>query len=1133
MECKEIRMSAVLVVALVCSCVAVAESQRPEWKKPIQHSSGNPHWIHFPTDDQEPPSGGITRHYYISVVDVNWDFAPLGNIVNDDPHADERLPNGPDRIGKVYAKTIFRRFTDHTFSVGVPQPEWMGILGPIIRAEVGDTIMVHLKNMAFISGRNYSIHPHGVQYDKDAEGALYLDNTSGADKVDDGIPPGEVYIYKWLVRGDNFAPTDDDNNCLPWPYHSHVISETDIATGLVGMLFTCKKGILTKDGERNDVGLEYIFYMDYFDENVSWLAEENVKRCGNVTACSELLASKDDDFVESNKMSSINGRSYGNLPGVAFFAYEQVTIHLFSLYTGVKNMYISGIPLTIRNHRLNCISWLVGSSLTVEMFPVNTGAFLMSSHVTTNYVRGTSAYVHVFPGRFVDNRLSHLNPPSWLHLYDRSALLQPATRTYYLAAEKVIWDYAPSGENKFFGGNLTDPDNQGATFFKKADDRIGGKYVKAVFVEYTDGSFTRRKPRSPEQHHLAILGPVIRGNVGDTVRVVFRNNADREYSFWPTGLTMTKENEGLVYKDAYTGQFTGKTAQPGETVEYTFQLPAPATAPTDADPDCVVQTYQSAVDHVKDLNTGLVGPILVCKKGYSRTWNTKKRGLHSKRHLPAFREFFILFLNFNENESWYLDENIYKFAGNPSSVDKKNRDFLLSNIMFAANGRVFGNLEGLVMYQGDDVVWYGMGLGAVLDFHVINFMGSTFEKYGNTEVTAMLRPGTGSTFNSKPREIGKWAVICRPHVNLGMAALYSVLPRGLGGRQFFSRRVRVYYIAAVEVDWEYCDKKVEPTSGKPFTSPDQPGYKFCTLSGDKFIGSIYKKAVYREFTDRTFTRQKARRPDEEHLHLLGPFIRGEVGETIIVVFKNLASKNFSVHGQGVAYDKTNEGSQYADGPYASNDDSVGPGQVYVYKWDIPVESGPGPSDPNCISWMYFSQADFRRDVPSGLIGPLVVCRPGVLDRYNRRQDVDKEFALFANVFVEANSWYFDENVARFAPNRVDDAEFAISNLYFSINGKIYFNAVGFVMNNMDLVSWHVMGWGGPRDTHPIHFHGQTLILSSGTKTRIDVVEVGPALSETVEMLADNPGRWIVHCHKASHIEEGMSTTFTVLPSRKG
>ena len=46
----------------------------------------------------------------------------------------------------------------------------LGILGPVLPAEVGDTIKVVFKNNA---SRPYSIHPHGVFYAKDSEGAAY------------------------------------------------------------------------------------------------------------------------------------------------------------------------------------------------------------------------------------------------------------------------------------------------------------------------------------------------------------------------------------------------------------------------------------------------------------------------------------------------------------------------------------------------------------------------------------------------------------------------------------------------------------------------------------------------------------------------------------------------------------------------------------------------------------------------------------------------------------------------------------------------------------------------------------------------------------------------------------------------
>lgn len=41
--------------------------------------------------------------------------------------------------------------------------------------------------------------------------------------------------------------------------------------------------------------------------------------------------------------------------------------------------------------------------------------------------------------------------------------------------------------------------------------------------------------------------------------------------------------------------------------------------------------------------------------------------------------------------------------------------------------------------------------------------------------------------------------------------------------------------------------------------------------------------------------------------LLGPTIRGQEGETIVVMFKNMADLHYSLHAHGIAYGKQSEG----------------------------------------------------------------------------------------------------------------------------------------------------------------------------------------------------------------------------------
>ena|SRR6266542_306858 len=84
------------------------------------------------------PAAAITRHYYVAAEDVVWDFAPAHqDLTHGGP-----IPR-PWTNYTAWRKTRYVEYADATFSSKKPQPEWLGILGPIIRAEVGDTVQVH------------------------------------------------------------------------------------------------------------------------------------------------------------------------------------------------------------------------------------------------------------------------------------------------------------------------------------------------------------------------------------------------------------------------------------------------------------------------------------------------------------------------------------------------------------------------------------------------------------------------------------------------------------------------------------------------------------------------------------------------------------------------------------------------------------------------------------------------------------------------------------------------------------------------------------------------------------------------------------------------------------------------------
>ena len=66
--------------------------------------------------------------------------------------------------------------------------------------------------------------------------------------------------------------------------------------------------------------------------------------------------------------------------------------------------------------------------------------------------------------------------------------------------------------------------------------------------------------------------------------------------------------------------------------------------------------------------------------------------------------------------------------------------------------------------------------------------------------------------------------------------------------------------------------------------------------------------------------------------------------------------------------------------------------------------------------------------------------------------------------------------------------------------------------------------------HPIHLHGHTFQVDtgSGPGPRKDTVIVPPMGRVTVELDADNPGQWALHCHNIYHAEAGMVTVLSYL-----
>jgi hephaestin len=188
-------------------------------------------------------------------------------------------------------------------------------------------------------------------------------------------------------------------------------------------------------------------------------------------------------------------------------------------------------------------------------------------------------------------------------------------------------------------------------------------------------------------------------------------------------------------------------------------------------------------------------------------------------------------------------------------------------------------------------------------------------------------------------------------------------------------------------------------------------------------------------------------------------------------------------------------------------------------------------DGSSVMWMYHSHADEVRDDYAGLVGPMVITAADAAGEDGTPTDVDREFFVQFKVSDENASPYLKRNIDRFAgdPGSVDpaDEDFSESNLMHSVNGYVFGNLPleALTMRTGERVRWYLMGMGSEVDLHTPHWHGNTA-TSLGMRT--DVVNLLPATMVVADMVPDDPGTWLFHCHVNDHISAGMLVRYKVM-----
>ncbi|XP_072126678.1 coagulation factor V-like isoform X1 [Mobula birostris] len=1403
-------------------------------------------------------SSMIIRKHYIAAMEFNWDYRSsnllswlgIGNM----------RQKFTTRTFPQYRKAVFVEFKDSSFLTPEAKPLWMGILGPTIRAEVNDKVVIHFKNLA---SRPYSIHPFGISYWKMSEGASYNDHTSTYEKKDDFVAPNEEYIYVWDINW-NLGPMNDDANCLTYAYSSRVDPVRDFNSGLVGAVLVCKQGTLDQLGKQID-RQEFVLLFSTIDESKSmYLETDRIKY-----RISGALKNK-------GLMYTINGYVNGSLPDLNICKNKFVSWHLLAM--GSKpdqySIYFGGYGLLLHDHRVVSVELAPTAFATAEMFPSYENKWLLGCQNPNHQQAGMTAYFNI-EGICEDDIASlqkmaesekaedDYNNETYDDKEDNEQdfkisikymLRTTVTKSrsmewiYFIAAEECDWDYAPTIPSDV-SRNLREK------YLEKGPHRIGKKYKKAVYIEYTDHTFTVVKHKPDAGSSRGILGPVLRGEVGDRFKIIFKNLASRTYNIVPHGLTKLRmDGAGDI-------NVRNHAVQPNETVTY-FWTVAQSDGPTSSDLGCLTRFYYSNVDMDRDIASGLLGPLLICAKNMIDSY---------ARPVKIDQAKYLYFSLFDENKSWYINENIEKYCEDPLQVNPDDPEFYASNLMYSINGFVFENVPKLKFCLNEVIFWHVI-LGAQEKFLSIYFHGQTFKYDGVYADVLTLFPFSSETIHMDMDNMGFWVLEpLNHHYQIqGMRAKYSVrncdndpdnseeflieiesevddldlahgsilrdeirypfaAPRGIKGysnnltdfyeaidveekinvtddeqntteidpvwfhckqwqypdleeqlrkvkkdiqllndgidkhiskhnndlnrtvrkdfyappktgkdpiiiesekiynnslfsklsrinnedidelvkvkfssdslfqsnrmteitlhdllksnltsagviskinllfanqthemedalsnklktnesqklldrvtmdtnplktstieplfsnetermkfleneteiefmesadirpnqtlldknstteakfssilaedtlfdydnyegeaiysgegdksnyndmydisiRKYSNRELcleeeprhilrtsnsqsRYYYIAAVEMVWDYEGDKTDEASE----------YSRKQKSRRRILGSKFKKAVFIQYKDSMFKQPVIRGENEKHLGILGPVISAEVNDIIVVKFKNMASRPFSIHTHGVPREIPNEyifeEKELKDWP-RKEEDIVNPNQTKDYIWHVTKGSAPTDKDFDCKAWSYYSDVNPERDIHTGLIGPLIICKPGTLHKITHGISKIQEFSLLFMTFDETKSWYLEDNIHKFCSSpcylKRESTVFQNSMKFHAINGHVAESLPGLVMAQNRLVRWHLLSIDGSADIYSVHFHGQPFIMRRAKMHRMGIYTLLPGLFGTIEMNPTKVGYWLLDCETAEHLQEGMRAIFLVYDSQ--
>jgi manganese oxidase len=227
----------------------------------------------------------------------------------------------------------------------------------------------------------------------------------------------------------------------------------------------------------------------------------------------------------------------------------------------------------------------------------------------------------------------------------------------------------------------------------------------------------------------------------------------------------------------------------------------------------------------------------------------------------------------------------------------------------------------------------------------------------------------------------------------------------------------------------------------------------------------------------------------------GPTIEAVAGDRVRFLVTNRLPEHTTVHWHGIRMPCGMDGAGGITQPH------IPPGETWAYEMTLP-DAG---------TFLYHPHADEMVQMALGMMGMIVVHPKDP----SQRARVDRDFVILLH------EWLLPPGTYRPDPSEMLDFN------HFTFNGKVFPGTSPLVAKTGDRV--RIRFGNLSMSAHPIHLHGYHFHVTGGDGGPIPAsaqwpmatVQVPVGATRDIEFIADEPGDWVIHCHKSHHTMNAM------------